>query len=176
MKTEADWKVVLRNFTKFTGEHLYESLLFNNVAGLRPVNFLKFLKTPFLQNTSARQLLWRLSLWEGSKLFPQNIMSPWEILKSTLPIGGTSWSWSEIPSVELIISVNPLRLTSSPMKMSLTHFQPMFYFCTSWKHQKTGGFSDVFSGYRSGTLVENGLRACNWGKLLFLHSIFSKER
>ena len=25
-----------------------------------PVNFLKFLKTPFLQNTSARQLLWRL--------------------------------------------------------------------------------------------------------------------
>ena len=55
-------------------------------------------------------------------------------------------------------------------------FQPMFYFCTSWKHQKTGGCSDVFRGYRSGTLVENGLRACNWGKLLFLHSIFSKER
>ena len=32
----------------------------------------------------------------------------------------------------------------------LTHFQPTFHFYTPWKHQKTGGF-------RSGTLVENGL-------------------
>ena len=53
-------KGVLRNFEKFTGKHLCQSLLFNKVAGLRtvtllkkrfwcrcfPVNFLKFLKTP----------------------------------------------------------------------------------------------------------------------------------
>ena len=28
-------KVVLRNFTKFTGKHLCQSLLFNKVAGLQ---------------------------------------------------------------------------------------------------------------------------------------------
>ena len=64
-------KGVLRNFTKFTGKHLCQRLLFNKVAGLRPatllkmslwhrcfpVNFVKFLRTPFLKNTSGRLLL-----------------------------------------------------------------------------------------------------------------------
>ena len=49
-------KSVLRNFEKFTGKHLYQRLFFNKVAGLGhmcfPVNFAKFLRTPFLQNTS----------------------------------------------------------------------------------------------------------------------------
>ena len=58
-------KSVFRNFAKFTGKHLCPSLFFNKVAGLRPatllkkrlwhrcfpVNFVKFLRTPFLQNT-----------------------------------------------------------------------------------------------------------------------------
>ena len=30
-------KSVLRNFTKFTGKYLCQSLFFNKVAGLRPV-------------------------------------------------------------------------------------------------------------------------------------------
>ena len=61
-------KGVLRNFAKFTGKHLGQSLLFNKVAGLRPatllkgrlwhrcfpVNFAKFVRAPFLQNTSGR--------------------------------------------------------------------------------------------------------------------------
>ena len=64
-------KGVLKNFTKFTGNHLCQSLFLNKVAGLRPatllkkklwhrcfpVNFLKFLSAPFLQNTSGRLLL-----------------------------------------------------------------------------------------------------------------------
>ena len=55
-------KGVLRNFAKFTRKHLCQSLLFNKVAWLSPatllkkklwhrcfpVNFAKFLKTPFL--------------------------------------------------------------------------------------------------------------------------------
>ena len=52
-------KGVLRTFLKFTGKHLHQSLFFNKVAGLFllkkrllhrcfPVNFAKFLKTPFL--------------------------------------------------------------------------------------------------------------------------------
>ena len=60
-----------RNFTKFTGKHPCQGLFFNKVAGLKPasllkkrlwhrcfpVNFAKFLKTFYLQNTSGRLLL-----------------------------------------------------------------------------------------------------------------------
>ena len=59
-------KDVLKIFAKFTGKHLFQSLFFDKVAGLRPatlskkglwhrclpVNFAKLLRTPFLQNTS----------------------------------------------------------------------------------------------------------------------------
>ena len=64
-------KGALRNFTKFTGKHLCQSFFFNKVAGVRPatllkkrlsrrcfpVNFVKFLRTPFSQNTSWPLLL-----------------------------------------------------------------------------------------------------------------------
>ena len=63
-------KGALRNFAKFSGKHLCQSLFFYKVAGIRPstlfikklwhscfpVNFAKFLGTPFLQNTSRRLL------------------------------------------------------------------------------------------------------------------------
>ena len=59
-------KRVLKNFAKFTGKHLCQSLFFKKVAGVRPatllkkrlwhrcfpVNFAKFLITSFLQNSS----------------------------------------------------------------------------------------------------------------------------
>ena len=62
---------LLKNFTKFTGKHLGQSLFFNKFASLRsatllkkrlwhrcfPVNFVKFLRTPVLKNTSGRLLL-----------------------------------------------------------------------------------------------------------------------
>ena len=61
----------LINFTKFTGKNLCQSLSFNKVAGPRtatllkkqlwhryfPVDFAKFLRTRYLQNTSGRLLL-----------------------------------------------------------------------------------------------------------------------
>ena len=60
-------KGVLRNFAKFTGKHPCQSLLFRlrptTLLKKRlwhrcfPVNFAKFLRTPFLQNTSGRLLL-----------------------------------------------------------------------------------------------------------------------
>ena len=53
-------KGVPKTFAKFTGKHLCQSLFFNKTAGLRPatlkkriwnrcfpVNFAKFLRTPF---------------------------------------------------------------------------------------------------------------------------------
>ena len=62
-----------RNFTKFTGKHLRQSLFFNKVAGLRPatllkkrlwhrcfpVDFVKFIRTPFL----IEHLWWLLLEW-----------------------------------------------------------------------------------------------------------------
>ena len=58
---EAATEGVLRNFAKFTGEYLCQSLFFNKATSLRhrcfPVNFSKFLRTPFLQNTSWQLLL-----------------------------------------------------------------------------------------------------------------------
>ena len=59
-------KGVLENFTKFTEKHQCQSLFFNKVVNHRPatllkkrlwhrcfpVNFLKFARTAFLQNTS----------------------------------------------------------------------------------------------------------------------------
>ena len=64
-------KGVLRNFAKFTGKHLCQSLFFNKVADLGPAtllkkrlwhryfpaNFAKFLRTLFLQKTSGWLLL-----------------------------------------------------------------------------------------------------------------------
>ena len=49
----------LENFAKFTGKHLCQSFLFNKVAGRVPLNFAKFLGTPFLQNTSGQLFLIR---------------------------------------------------------------------------------------------------------------------
>ena len=69
-------KGALKNFTKFTGKHLCQSLLFTKDAGLRPatllkmrpchgsftVNFVKFLRTPLLAasgfNYASKNSVW----------------------------------------------------------------------------------------------------------------------
>ena len=51
-------KCVLKIFAKFKGKHLCQSLSFNKtLLECFPLNFRKFLRTPFLQNTSGRLLL-----------------------------------------------------------------------------------------------------------------------
>ena len=63
-------KDACQNFVKYTQKHLYQSFFFIKVGGLSsatllkrllrkcfPVNFVKFSKKPFLQNTSGRLLL-----------------------------------------------------------------------------------------------------------------------
>ena len=64
-------KAVLQNLIKFTGKHLCQNLFSNKVADLNsatllknrlwhrcfPLNFAKFLRKSFLQNTSGRLLL-----------------------------------------------------------------------------------------------------------------------
>ena len=49
-------KDILRNFTKFTGKQMGQSLFFNKVTGLRPATLLK--KETLAQNTSGRLLLY----------------------------------------------------------------------------------------------------------------------
>ena len=48
-------KCILKNFAKFTGKDLCQSLFFHKTAGLRSSK--KFLRTPFLQNSTGRLLL-----------------------------------------------------------------------------------------------------------------------
>ena len=68
--TEAATEGFLKNFTKFIGKRLYQSLIFNKVAALRPanllkkrlrhkcfsVNFVKFLRITFLQATVSQNM------------------------------------------------------------------------------------------------------------------------
>ena len=94
-------KGVLRNLAKFTGKHLCQSLFFNKVGDFRPatllkkrlwhrcfpVNFAKFLRTTFLQNTSGRLFL-SLVDWKSnfdihviniakSKFLTNTVMNKW---------------------------------------------------------------------------------------------------
>ena len=68
--TEAATEGSLKNFTKLIGKHLCQNLFLNEVAGLRPanlfkkklphkcfsVNFVKFLRTTFLQATVSQNM------------------------------------------------------------------------------------------------------------------------
>ena len=72
-------KGVLRIFTKFTGKHLCQRLFSNKIAGWRtatllkksfwhkcfPVNFVKFLRKLFLQNTSGGCFCTLLLRWDN---------------------------------------------------------------------------------------------------------------
>ena len=66
-------KRVLRNLAKLTGKHLCQSIFFNKVAGLRhrcfPVNFVKFLRTPFL----TEHLRWLLLYFTIKFIFKADI-------------------------------------------------------------------------------------------------------
>ena len=76
-------KDILRNFAKFTGKRLCQSLFFNKVAGLRPatllkkrlwhrrfpVNFAKFLRAPFfIEHLWGLLLLLWFYVWTSSSI------------------------------------------------------------------------------------------------------------
>ena len=114
-------KCVLRNFAKFTGKHLCQRLFFNKVAGLRPTtllkkrlwhrcfteNFAKFLRTPFLQNTSEWQLLYYI-IQEMKFLIKDSFSRCDQIYRKP-------WIWSHLlkkPSMENFIFCAVLILES----------------------------------------------------------------
>ena len=83
-------KGVLRNFAKFTGEHMCQALFFNKVAGLRfatllnkrlwhrrfTVNFAIFLRTPFLPE----HLRWLVLCFVRKLLVYHLLIIPWRII------------------------------------------------------------------------------------------------
>ena len=89
-------KDVLSNFAKSTGKHLCQSLFFDKVADLTPatllkkslwhscfpLNFAKFLKTSFFQNTSGQLLLTvNILVTHFRPTFP--FYTPWKRQKSS---------------------------------------------------------------------------------------------
>ena len=79
-------KGVLRNFTKFTGKHLCQSLFFKKVAGLRPATLLKkrlwhsWFPVNFVKRPAA---LLKKRLWH--RCFPVNFVKrPATLLKKRL--------------------------------------------------------------------------------------------
>ena len=94
-------KDVFRNFAKFRGKHLHQILFFNKVAGPSlqlylkkrlwhrcfPLNFAKFLRTPFSQNTSGRLLL------DKQHFLAEN---PSKVLNGQQQHEGVIFHWSRI--------------------------------------------------------------------------------
>ena len=60
-------KGVFRNFAKFAEKHLYQNLFLIKFMWIS-VNFTKFLRTPFLQNTSGRLFLFLSCVWSWEQL------------------------------------------------------------------------------------------------------------
>ena len=72
-------KCILKNFVKFTGKDLCQSLFFHKAAGLRSSK--KFLRTPFLQNFTGRLLL--KNNYQASKnLFQTNLIYEFLFIKT----------------------------------------------------------------------------------------------
>ena len=82
-------KGVLRNFAKFTGKHLCQSLFVTLLKKklwhrCLPVNFAKFLRTTLIQNTSRQLLLTILTYGKAFKFFIT--VMPLQVLQHTLQI------------------------------------------------------------------------------------------
>ena len=100
-------KGVLRNFVKFTWKYLCQSLFFNKVTGLRPttlfkrrpwhrcfsVNFVKFLRTAFLQNTYRRLLLHRKIV---NSMLSKYVWDNKKITCAILALSTQQWFWRKI--------------------------------------------------------------------------------
>ena len=120
-------KSVFRNFAKLPGKHLCHSLFFNKDSGLRPetllkkrlwhrcypVNFAKFLRTPFLRNTSRRLLLWFKSYLTDRKqsVLINSFNSNVSTIMSGIPPG------SVLGSLVFLIYINDLNIAIKNCKV-----------------------------------------------------------
>ena len=91
-------KRVLRNFTEFTGKHLCASLYWHWCF---PVNFAKFLRTPFLQNTP-RRLLLNITSFKAFDCV-SDLKIPF-LVKAKIKLGQMNW-WAKLTSNFIIDSL-----------------------------------------------------------------------
>ena len=145
-------KGVLRNFTKFKGKQLCQSLFFKKVVGLRhatlvkkrlwhrcfPVNFVKFLRIPFLQNTSGRLLLslvkqsgkaksilkiWQRNIWAILDHYSSTMDRPnhdkcpkrensWCAYQRHISTGQRPAKWSLTKAIVYVLNPSFIRLTN----------------------------------------------------------------
>ena len=100
------WKGVLRNFIKFTGKHLCQSLFFNKVAGLRP-------KDNFFKNTFFTEHLWTTA---SEKCFYEK-----GVLENFAKFTGKHLCWSLVFNKE------------TPAQVLSCEFVTLFWQNSSWR-------------------------------------------
>ena len=136
-------KGVLRNFAEFPGKHLCQRLFANKVESARPetlskkslqyrcfpVNFAKFLRTAFLQNTFTRLLL-RKENYRAIWMKYQPLISLRVRVYSPGDIGEYGFTLSHAINLICVFQLKNLYTT-------LSHFMPLVYFNIPGKHQKT---------------------------------------
>ena len=120
---------VFKNFTKFTGKHLYQSLLFNKVAGLS----LNDIATNQMRIHIALKICNTRSTWFFLSLitlhwFPPHVTQHWHFLDK-LNYLTLLWSRYTYNSTKLTLkfSFKLLRFPAHPKPLSLIHFVTKFF-------------------------------------------------
>ena len=88
-------KGVPKNFAKFTGKHLCQSLYFNKVAGLS-LNFAKFLRTTFYRITPVAVFAWQHDFHENENAFQVKICYEIARVKEARPLK-LKWRLKKLP-------------------------------------------------------------------------------
>ena len=102
---------------------------------------------------------WRPSCLQlQHRWFPMNIV---EFLRTSILKNGCFWTSGII---------RPKQSIRIMKYYHLTHFSPIFHFCTLWKRQKTFRFLPFLGGYGSGTLDQNNLICINSKVLMLLET------
>ena len=166
-------KIVLRNFAKFTGKSLCQGLFFIKVAGLRPttllekrlwhryfpVNFEKFLRTPFYI-----EHLWWLLLFFTSLLLVLFIVGI--ALCTNLKFEERFWISKNVASSFLGYSklniqkyIKTYKSIANALNISLVSSAVIFstnieYYTSSWSIDSNELFNYIFSHLIRGWLVE----------------------
>ena len=110
---------VLKNFVKFTGKQLCQSLLFNKVAGLRPVTLLK-------------KRLWQMFSCEFREIFRNTFFIEhlrWLLLNKTYKKKMSVWSpWNYFfsSSFDFFIYISDWLYTVSIQDLNLIHPRLVF--------------------------------------------------
>ena len=115
-------KDVLKNFAKFTGKHLYESLFLNKVAGLRPRSFLD-------SGTSA--FLWALQGFY-EHLFLQNTSGGCFCFEKTFRVGSVIIYWRNKPAFWITFTFSEnfsgLKKMASSLMETFYNQMPLYIF------------------------------------------------